>query len=495
ASAEQQIGYGLYASTGAPPRTLSFRQVLPFDVNGAAHPKDRAFRLSLHVNGDLERVSRMNWHGVVEQMPLLERRWLGKEPFLGLITFDHGLANALVDAYEEPPTVEAYADAAAILDEHWADYWARSGVALDDEMLERMWYHNLYFLNCAMRAGATCPGLFANWSYRKIGTAWHGDYHLNYNTQQPFWVTFSTNHVAQHLPYVDLVDHVMPISQKWAREYYGLRGAYFPHSAYPVEMTIMPYPVPTWGWEICETPWTVQSLWWHYLYTMDRTFLAERAFGPMREAVIFMVDYMRRPVAHGERWNDDRYHIFPTVVPELYGLTPGLTKNYDCLVDLTLTKFLFQAFLDASAAHGREEAEAELCNDVVEILEHFPPYATAQSPIGEVFVTVPGERGDTVYNVPAAAMTVFPGEEDGLHSDEERLARARNTYRNQRIEGGNELVIVNLQGARLGILDLERFKRDVAYCLLPNGTCTDMVQQVHGRYADSTNYDFMGAMG
>ncbi len=75
----------------------------------------------------------------------------------------------------------------------------------------------------------------------------------------------------------------------------GLRGAYFPHSAYPVEMNIMPYPVPTWGWEICETPWTVQSLWWHYLYTMDRAFLEQRAFGPIREAVLFLVDYMRRP--------------------------------------------------------------------------------------------------------------------------------------------------------------------------------------------------------
>ena len=76
-----------------------------------------------------------------------------------------------------------------------------------------------------------------------------------------------------------------PISRKWAREYYDLRGASFPHSAYPVEMNIMPYPVPTWGWEICETPWAVQSLWWHYLYSMDKEFLEQRAFGTVKEAV------------------------------------------------------------------------------------------------------------------------------------------------------------------------------------------------------------------
>jgi hypothetical protein len=24
------------------------------------------------------------------------------------------------------------------------------------------------------------------------------------------------------------------------------------------------------GWEVFETPWTVQGLWWHYLYSGDR---------------------------------------------------------------------------------------------------------------------------------------------------------------------------------------------------------------------------------
>jgi hypothetical protein len=64
-----------------------------------------------------------------------------------------------------------------------------------------------------------------------------------------------------------------------------------------------------------------------------------------------------------------------------------------------------------------------------------------------------------------------------------------------RVEGGNDLVFANVQGARLGLLDLERFKRQVGYCALPNGTCTDMVLQVHGRYSDTLPYDFMAPMG
>ncbi|MBN2088765.1 hypothetical protein JW964_04095, partial [candidate division KSB1 bacterium] len=53
----------------------------------------------------------------------------------------------------------------------------------------------------------------------------------------------------------------------------------------------------------------------------------------------------------------------------------------------------------------------------------------------------------------------------------------------------------NLQRARLGVLDLEKFKRQVKYCILPNGTATDMVLQVNGRYRDQTEFDFMAPMG
>jgi hypothetical protein len=422
---------------------------------------------------------------------------VGNAPFIACVQLDEGVDSAIDYRAGTAPVADASGVVAAseAAGRAWAAYWERSGIALDDDQLEATWYRNLYFFNCAVRPGTTCPGLFANWSYRTIGTAWHGDYHMNYNTQQPFWVALSSNHVDKHLAYVDLVDHLLPLSRAWARDYYGLRGAAFPHSAYPTEMSIPPYPVPTWGWEICETPWTVQSLWWHYTYTLDRDFLAQRAFDPIKAAVEFLVDYMRRPEAHGERWGDDRYHIFPTVPPELYGLTPGFTRSYDCLVDLTLTRFVLKAFMQACAVLEREREEAELIAAIEDVLAHFPVYPTAQTGLGAVFVSVPGEDPESVYNVPNPAMPVFPGEEIGLHSAPEDYAIAANSYRNMRIEGGNELVFGNLQGARLGLLDLERFKRQIRYCELPNGTCTDMVLQVHGRYSDTLAYDFMADMG
>lgn len=482
---------------------LSFRQTLPYQEpehydSSKGDPKDKAFRLTVSSNIALKKNSRINWNGNEEQMKPLEAAF---EPGTGLLTcisLEEGMDSMVSRTPAvDKPAATAFRKSEQSSDQTWRAYWAKSGVKLADDTLEEIWYRNLYFFNCAAKDSATTPGLFANWSYNKIGTAWHGDYHMNYNTQQPFWMTFSSNHLEKNLPYVNLVERLMDVSRRWAKEYYALPGAYFPHSAYPVDMTMNPYPVPHWGWEICETPWTVQGLWWHYLYSADTTYLRQRAYTPIKEAVQFLVAYMQRPEARGgPRWKDNNYHIFPTIPPELYALRPGFQYNYDCNVDLTLTKFIFKAFGQMTKVLHTEHQEAVLLKNIEDILNHYPAYPKATSEkYGEVLVSVPGEHDQVVYNVPSPLMPVFPGEDYGLDADDSTMQLLKHTYYNQQNEGGNDLVFINLQAARLGLLDLERFKRHVNYSLLPNGTATDKVMQVHGRYSDQTRYDYMGAMG
>ncbi len=45
------------------------------------------------------------------------------------------------------------------------------------------------------------------------------------------------------------------------------------------------------------------------------------------------------------------------------------------------------------------------------------------------------------------------------------------------------------------MLDLGWFKREVRYCLLPNGVASDRVRQINGRYCDDVDFDFMMRMG
>ena len=100
-----------------------------------------------------------------------------------------------------------------------------------------------------------------------------------------------------------------------------------------------------------------------------------------------------------------------------------------------------------------------------------------------------------VYNVPVTLAPVFPGEQAGLGLHPELLEIARRTARTVRLEGGNDLVWQPLARARLGMLDLNWFKREVRYCLTPLGIANDRARQTGGRYHDSTDFDFMMRMG
>ena len=487
---------------------MSFTQILPYlePVNGKsmASPNDKAFRLKVQMSVQLTEGIRYTTQGKEEKMRRMEKNIVQDSTlFVGSVILTEGLAKQIVkesqidkDPVEEVVNNNSFRKALSRNELSWNIFWQKSGVELEDKSLETIWYWNLYFFNCAVRSDVTCPGLFANWSLGNIGTAWHGDYHLNYNTQQPFWVTFSSNHLEQNLPYVNLVNNLLPVSKQWAKDYYQMRGAFFPHSAYPVNITMHPYPVPDWGWEIFETPWMVQGLWWHYIYSYDKEFLRKQAYTPIREATLFLIDYMKRPDAHGKQWNDNKYHIFPSVPPELYGLQPGFKYNYDTQIDIALVKFVFKAYVEAVKILGYEKSESVNLSDVKNILANMPEYPTIVSKeYGEIYTSVVGENDKIVYNVPANLTHVFPGEEYGINVSPQIYRKLVNTYKAHQNEGGNDIVFLNMQAARLGILDLDKFKRQVKYAMLPNGTVTDMVLQSGGRYDDNSDFDYMGKMG
>ena len=366
----------------------------------------------------------------------------------------------------------------------WKDYWSRSAVALEDAELERLWYHNQYWLGCCLREGKVAPGLFGNWTSGTIGTAWHGDYHMNYNTQQVFWGVFSSNHADQHLPYIEIVENLLPMAEATAKNQFGLPGAYFPHSAYPVPSPVVPYPAPPWAYEICETPWTVQSLWWHYLYTLDEGVL-RRVYRPLKEAAQFIAAYARRG-------DDGKLHLNPTVSPENWGFTAGDRLNQDCIMDLALARFLLNAVVEAS---GKLGVDADERSGWAELHANLASYPTAESTGGEVWIDVRNAPTGWIYNIPVTLAPVFPGEQVGLGSPARDLEIARRTAGTIRLEGGNDIVYQPLIRARLGMLDLAWFKDEVRYCQMPNGIVQDRVRQTGGRYPVTTDFDFMMRMG
>jgi hypothetical protein len=130
-----------------------------------------------------------------------------------------------------------------------------------------------------------------------------------------------------------------------------------------------------------------------------------------------------------------------------------------------------------------------------EIGQNLAEYPTANGPYGKVWLDVLNAPVEHVYNVPITLAPVFPGEEVGIGSKLPDLDIAVRTAKTVRLEGGNDLVFQPLIRARLGILDFDWFKEQVAYCSLPDGIANDRVRQAGGRYPQTMNFDFMMRMG
>ena len=366
----------------------------------------------------------------------------------------------------------------------WREFWSASAVNILDRELERIWYHNQYFLACCLRKHRTAPGLFANWSSGDIGSAWHSDYHLDYNCQQVYWGVFSSNHVDMHQPYLELIENLRPMSEKFAHDSFNLPGAFFPLSAYPVPSQIVPYPVPPWGYQICMTPWAVQSLWWQFLYTRDKKYLA-RVYPTIRAAALFLTAYLNKE-------DDGFYHVFPSVSSENWGFTVDFKLNKDCILDLVLIKFVMDAMVTASTILEQDVEQREHWK---EIGANLAPYPKAQGPFGEVWLDIVNAPPEHIYNVPITLAPVFPGEQVGLDTGQQYLDIATLTAKTMRLEGGNDLVSQPLIRARLGMLDLSWFKKQIEYCMLPDGVSNDRVREIGGRYSLTTDFDFMIRMG
>ena len=362
----------------------------------------------------------------------------------------------------------------------WHDFWSHSAVEIEDSDLEKIWYHNQYFLACCLRERKTAPGLFGNWNAGNIARAWHSDYHMDYNQEQIYWGVFSSNHVEQHLPYVELCQNLTPMCEKFAQENFEMPGAVFPVSAYPVPSQMIAYPVPPWAYQFSMTPWTVQSLWWHYLYTQDVDYL-RKVYPMLRAAARFIAAYVKKG-------SDGKYHVIPTVSSENWGFTVDYRLNKDCILDLSLIAFLMDAMVKGSSLLKTDETERSRW---AEIRDHLAPYPKGKESYGEVWLDVRNAPLEHVYNVPITLAPVFPGEQVGLGRGEDHLEIARRTAEVIRLEGGNDLVFQPLIRARLGMLDLKWFKEQVQYCILPNGADNDRIRQTGGRYDFPGNFDFM----
>lgn len=407
-------------------------------------------------------------------------------------------AVALVTSREAPDVVAAAVELARstarterskLLLEHekaWQRFWARSGVSVDDSLLQQMWYRGLYFLHCVSKPGVVAPGLFA--SLINDRPAWHGDYHTNYNIQQTFWGCYAANHPDLAEPYDALIREYLPRARWLARRVFSMDGAYYPHVLFayePAEPEKCESPVGrqyihhVWGFTIGVAGFSVQPLWWHYKYAPDRKFLETTAYPAVRDVALFYADFIDQCDRAG-----DHVELAPSVSPEHWGWTPRFQRNRNCAFDIAMIRYILQAAIEGGRTLGRD---GRLVARFRKTLELLPDYPTTKA---EPAIVVDVEEAPPItYNIAVPATPVFPGDVVTWRSPKGQRELFARTIQDLRWNGNNSTIILAVARARLGMPGtVEWLHEEISARLRPNATLTLNRREPHHGFNDFGHY-------
>ncbi|MBW7462291.1 glycoside hydrolase family 95 protein, partial [Paenibacillus sepulcri] len=95
-----------------------------------------------------------------------------------------------------------------------------------------------------------------------------------------------------HEPLFGLVESMLPAGRATARQVYGCRGFVAHHNTNlwgdtNIEGILLSSSIWPMG-----AAWLCLHLWEHYRYSLDEEFLERRAYPIMKEAALFLLDYM-----------------------------------------------------------------------------------------------------------------------------------------------------------------------------------------------------------
>ncbi|MDR2764217.1 MAG: glycoside hydrolase family 95 protein [Tannerella sp.] len=216
----------------------------------------------------------------------------------------------------------------------------------DPSLLALYYQFGRYLLISSTRPGGLPPNLQGLWC-NTIQTPWNGDYHMNINVQMNLWPAESGNLPELHLPLVEWTKQQVESGRRTAKVFYNARG-WVTHILGNVWEFTAPGEHPSWGATNTSAAWMCAHLYSHYLYTQDRTYLAE-VYPVMKEAALFFVDMLTEDPR-------SRYLVTaPTTSPEnAYVMPNGKNVNVcaGSTMDNQILRELFGNVVEAAGILG-----------------------------------------------------------------------------------------------------------------------------------------------
>ena len=240
----------------------------------------------------------------------------------------------------------------------------------EDNNLEMLYFQFArYLMISASRTEGVPMNLQGLWNDMLL-PPWNSNYTVNINTEENYWPAEVLNLTELHEPLMGFIGNLAQTGRHSARNYYGCGGWVTCHNS---DIWAMSNPVgeftgdPSWANWPMGGAWLSTHLWEHYLFTLDREFLAERAYPLLKGAAEFCLDWLVE---------DKQGYLVtsPSTSPENYFLMPdgyaGPT-SYGATADLAIIRECLSA---TAAASAELDADADLRQKIAAALDKMYPY-------------------------------------------------------------------------------------------------------------------------
>ncbi|MBN2138321.1 MAG: glycoside hydrolase family 95 protein [Sedimentisphaerales bacterium] len=144
-------------------------------------------------------------------------------------------------------------------------------------------------ISCS-RPGCMPSNLQGLWS-DGLEAPWNADYHININIQMNYWPAEVCNLSECHDPFFRLIEALVPSGRKTARDVYNCRG-FVAHHTTDAWFHTSPFGAVGYGMWPMGAAWSTQHFMEHYRFTGDKKFLADRAYPILKEASLFLLDWL-----------------------------------------------------------------------------------------------------------------------------------------------------------------------------------------------------------
>jgi len=287
--------------------------------------------------------------------------------------------------------------------EWWKGFWARSFIEIPDKEIEKRWYAALYVMGSCSKEGKVAPGLWGCWV--TLFAQWQGDYHLNYNFQAPYYITYSSNHTDLSVPFYQAILESVPRAKEVAKKH-GWKGVHFPVCIGP--RGIFPEGEKDHG-QRSNAAYVALNFIWQYQYTQDKEFLKTTAYPYLLEVADFWEDYLKL--------EEGRYVIHCDAIHE------GSGDNTNPILSLGLVRNLFKNLVLMSKDLSVDESRRAKWQDILDKLSAYP----LQERNGKTVFRYTEKGLDWWNDNTLGIQHIFPCDTIGLDSDPKLLAICHNT--------------------------------------------------------------------